>query len=104
VDKWTADYVTEEDKEKLARSQELLIEANCHQLIFAIFKQKLNDNLVLLNELLLLTIALLFGGNRVCQDALLQEMIRDKDNLMLSSIEDTIRYLGDELYRLTKIR
>lgn len=72
MDKWTAEYVSDDEmKEKLARNQELLIEANCHQLIFAIFKQKLTTNIVLLNELLLLTIALLFGGNRVCQDALL---------------------------------
>lgn len=49
VDKWTADYIRDEEKEKLAKSQEMLIEANVHQLIFAIFKQKLSNNLVLLN-------------------------------------------------------
>lgn len=31
-------------------------------------------------------------------------MMKDKDNLMLNSIEETIRFLGDELYYITKIR
>ena len=81
VDQWTPEYIQEENKQKLIERQDFLINSNCHLLIFAIFKESLNSNIAndlpILNEILLLTIALLFGGNRKCQQTLLESMRND---------------------------
>lgn len=105
VDKWSADYYTdesnaEEDDEKkseLVRRQHEIEECGGSDFIISIFKENLSDRVELLNEALLLGIIYLYNGNKRCQDSILRSLTADPDNLMLISIKNIITFIGNFL-------
>ena len=72
--------------------------------IISILKENLTGRAELLNEALLLGIAYLFGGNPVCQNSILNSLKKDPENLMLLSMRSLIKFIGDFLINVRKIK
>jgi hypothetical protein len=53
---------------------------------------------------LLLGIAYLFGGNKVCQNSILDSLKKDPENVMLINIKNLIKTIGDFLMDVRKIK
>lgn len=86
VDKWNADYYTDdfnaceifaEEKSELVRRQHEIEECGGSRLLLSIFKENLHSKTELLNETLLLGIVYLYNGNTYCQNSILNELIAD---------------------------
>jgi hypothetical protein len=53
---------------------------------------------------MLMAIAYLFGGNKVCQDSILKCLMKDENNEMLLSLRNMIKQLGYFLIESRKIK
>lgn len=67
-------------------------------------KENLSARVELLNEVLLLGISYLFGGNPDCQNSILASLKKDSENSMLLSLRGLIKYIGDFLINVRRIK
>ena len=72
--------------------------------LISILSEDLTNRIDLLNEALLLGIAYLFKGNKICQNSILASLTADRDNLMLLNIRKIIKRIGDFLIDIRTIK
>lgn len=58
----------------------------------------------MLNEVLLLGIVFLFGGNKDCQNSILQALKKDITNKMLVNLNNLMMKIGNFVYSMNKMK
>ncbi len=113
VDKWSADYYTDEtngadilaeEKSELVRRQHEIEECGGSKLLLSIFKDNLFSKTELLNEALLLGIIYLYNGNTHCQNSILKELTNDPNNATFISLRLLIKNIGNFLIEVRKFK
>lgn len=70
--------------------------------MYTILKQNLK--LEVLNEILLLGIVFLFGGNTNCQNSFLEVLRKDEKNDMLLNLNSLLMSIGNYIYNLNNTK
>lgn len=65
---------------------------------------KLDLKLEVLNEILLLGIVFLFGGNTNCQNSILEVLKEEEGNAMLYNLNALIMKVGNYIYNLNNLK
>jgi inositol 1,4,5-triphosphate receptor type 1/inositol 1,4,5-triphosphate receptor type 3 len=113
VDKWNADYYTDdfsgsdpqnEERSELVKRQHEIEECGGSKLLLSILKENLFEKTELLNETLLLGIIYLFNGNTHCQNSLLSELLGDPENTTFMSLKNLIKNIGNFLIEVRKFK
>lgn len=96
VDCWDAKYTEgdEEASKELENRQNRINACGGAEFIVSILKENLDERVEVFNEVLLLGIVFLFGGNRQCQNSILDALKADPANTMLVNLNSLIKRIG----------
>jgi hypothetical protein len=106
VDSWDADYTSEdkESSEELERRQNRIDACGGADFIVAILQEPLDDRIEVFNEVLLLGVVFLFGGNKQCQASILKALKADMENTMLVNLNSLIKKIGEFVESMNEMK
>lgn len=102
VDLWDAEYVS--PFPEFEERQRRIEKCGGAEFIVRILEENLDSRTEVLNEILLLGIVFLFGGNGDCQNSILSVLTKDESNTMLVNLNDLIKKIGNFVYSMNKMK